>query len=186
MPGLNGLELAKQLQQQASPPAIIFITAYSEHALQAYDVAPVDYLLKPVTEERLAQTIDRLTRFHRAQQLILGLNKDNSEPVHISYHLGNQIRTVKQQEVIYLHSDGKYTRLVAENGEGILDTSLKQLEDQHPWLLRIHRQILVNKARIRSLKTLNNGKHQLFLDGWEEGLDVSRRLLTSVKAEMSS
>ncbi|QBL10204.1 response regulator transcription factor [Rheinheimera sp. D18] len=181
MPGQSGIELGCQILQLPVPPAVIFVTAHPQHALAAYEASPSDYLLKPVSQERLAlalQKVGALTRAH--------LDKSSDKAVQISYQLGQQQRQTKLSAVYYFTADQKYTRMVFTEGSALLDLSLTQLEQQYPQqLLRIHRNCLINKAWFRSLQTMADGTHYILLDNVADKLEVSRRALARVKQQLS-
>lgn len=175
MPGETGLEFAAALLKQPLPPAVIVVTAHPEHALAAYEVAPADYIVKPVAPERLAQALQRVGRGNRAQ-LAAPLQAK------ISYQLAGVTRQVELNKVYYFLADDKYVRMVFDGGEALLEQSLQQLEQQYPEILqRIHRHTLVNWQRFESLNLQANGKYRITLQGCDTSLDVSRREASRLK-----
>ncbi|BDF93620.1 LytTR family DNA-binding domain-containing protein [Pseudoalteromonas haloplanktis] len=177
MPAMSGLEVAVQLNKLPIPPAIIFVTAHPEHALEALQLSAAGYLVKPVTEQNLAKTIEQLGRLTRA-------HVQKQRPVTISFQLGGVTRSVALEDVCYVMAEDKYTRLVFTDGEALLDQSLKQLEQAYPTqLLRIHRKILVNKARLIALKRVEDGSHEVVIKG-SCSLPVSRRAYKTVKEQL--
>ena len=175
MPQQDGLAFAKQLLSLQVPPAVILVTAHPEHALDAYAVSPADYLLKPVTAERLQQALKKagiLTRAH---------NKPLSDSK-LSYQIGGNRRQVDFTHIQYFVADEKYVKVVFDDGEALLETSLQQLEQKYPdKLQRIHRNTLVNWQRFDSLQSLPDGKYRLRLKGCDAELDVSRREASRLK-----
>lgn len=181
MPGLNGLQLAERLSATPLPPALIYVTAHPEHALDAYSTAPLDYLLKPVNSARLAQAIARLDKPTRL----------NPEPLLRSNEvLSGQCGGVKRQltlrQVQYLKAEDKYVRAVGLAAEELLlEQSLQQLLERYPQsLLRIHRSVVINKMYFKALINKNN-RHYIALQNSDELLEVSRRLLGAVKAALN-
>jgi len=181
MPGLNGLQLAERLSATPLPPALIYVTAHPEHALDAYSTAPLDYLLKPVNSARLSQAIARLDKPTRL----------NPEPLLRSNEvLSGQCGGVKRQlslrQVQYLKAEDKYVRAVGLAAEELLlEQSLQQLLERYPQsLLRIHRSVVINKMYFKALINKNN-RHYISLQNSDELLEVSRRLLGAVKAALN-
>ena len=180
MAGGSGLTLASQLMQQALPPAIIFVTAHPQHALDAYQVSPADYILKPVSAERLGQALARVGMATKAH-----LERRHSAAPLINYQLGTVSRQIPLSEVRYFVADSKYVRMVFLQGEALLEDSLAQLEQKYPqWLLRIHRGILINKHHFSALRTLPDGRHVIELDGITTPLEISRRAYPKLKAAL--
>lgn len=175
MPQQDGLAFAKQLLSLPVPPAVILVTAHPEHALDAYAVSPADYLLKPVTVERLQQALKKAGLHTRAH------NKSPSDSK-LSYQIGGTRRQVDFAVVQYFVADDKYVKVVFDDGEALLETSLQQLEQKYPdKLQRIHRNTLVNWQRFDSLQSLPDGKYRLRLKGCDAELDVSRREASRLK-----
>lgn len=175
MPDADGLSVAAKLLTLDPPPAVVFVTAHPQHALAAYQVAPADYLLKPVSAERLALTLSRLGAKTRAH-----LEKQQSQ--WLSYRTGLVTSRVALSELFYLQAGDKYVRMVFAAGEALLEQSLKQLEEQYPnELLRIHRNTLVLAARIKAIHQTPDGKHLLELKQHHELLEISRRELAKLR-----
>lgn len=181
MPGQDGISLGCQIRQLPVPPAVVFVTAHPQHALDAYQASPADYLLKPVSADSVGLALKKVGALTRAH-----LDKTSNNEVLISYQLGNQQRQTKLSDVYYFCADQKYTRMVFAKGSALLDFSLTQLEQHYPQLLlRIHRNCLINRDRFRSLLTLPGGSHYIVLDGIDEKLEVSRRALPAVKQQLA-
>lgn len=174
MPGLNGMALARTLQQQSSAPAIIFCTAWSDQAVEAFECDAVDYLVKPVRKERLESALDKARRF---------ISKDIGQSgVFLRSTLGGKVSLLPMNEVICLVAEDKYTTVIHENGQLVINQSLLELEDQHAdILIRIHRGTLVAKNRVRGLEKTVDGHHFLLLDGCDDRPQVSRRNLPAVR-----
>lgn len=174
MPGLDGMALAHILQEQASAPAIIFCTAWSDQAVEAFECDAVDYLVKPVRKERLETALDKARRF---------IGEDLGRTgVFLRSTLGGKVSLLPINEVVFLISEDKYTTVVHENGKLVINESLLELEEEHADILvRIHRGTLVAKNRIRGLEKTSDGQHFLQLEGCDERPQVSRRNLPAVR-----
>lgn len=182
MPGVDGLQAAAQLAGEENPPAVIFVTAYDEHALAAFEQQAVDYLLKPVRRSRLQGALERAQRLTRAQLNSIGQLGEVDEEEYISAsHRGGLLR-IPLSEVIYLQADQKYVTLRHLQGEALLEQSLKALEQQYgERFLRIHRNALVTRTRLRGIRRDSRGRVLVRLEGCDEGLEVSRRHLPRVR-----
>lgn len=173
MPGIDGVAVAQRLAGRVRPQ-VIFCTAYETHALKAFDLGAVDYLLKPVRLERLRDALQRAE--HR-------LADAPREPVaYLHGRLrGEQVR-IALDEVICLLADEKYVVVQHRRGELLIEESLRQLEETYPdQLIRLHRNCLVPPARLLGLKTLADGRVLARLDGSELSPEISRRNLPAVR-----
>lgn len=186
MPGPDGLAVASRLKAGPLPPAVIFVTAHPEHALDAYRSAPADYLVKPVSAERLAEALQRLgtqTRAHRER----ARQQDGDGTVWIHYQQAGRHRRIALERTLYFMAEDKYVKVVHEDGEALLDESLRQLETRlGDALLRIHRNTLVNRARIIALHAEGDGHHGIELTGLDGRLPVSRRMVRRVRDELKA
>ncbi len=177
MPGLDGLQAAKRLSETEHPPAVIFTTAYEEHALDAFDTAAQGYLLKPIRRERLLAALERSQRLTRTQ-----INASAETPVpqlRASYRGG--VKMLPLDEVIYLRAEAKYVVARYEAGELLLEESLKSLQEKYAdWLLRIHRNALIAKSCLAGLEK-DQGAPRVVLRGCDETLEISRRHLPEIR-----
>jgi DNA-binding LytR/AlgR family response regulator len=184
MPGLTGLQVAQQLDPK---PHIVFVTAYSEHAVEAFEREAVDYLLKPVQDERLQQAIERLkvrvAKQEPAQNLesllsgLLGKLPNQERYLKwIRAGVGNTIHNIAVEDVLYFEADDKYTRVVTRNVESLVRIAISELEAQlDPELFqRIHRGTIVNLRAIKAIHKNELGGLELAIDGRKETLSVSR------------
>lgn len=184
MPGMTGLEAAEEIVERMgdAQPAIVFVTAYDEHALKAFELAAADYVLKPVTVERLARTVERLK--HRrsdpdlAAQLrqLLAVPRAAQPLTQIRAGTGNTVRMIPLEEVCYFQSSDKYTTVVTPGGEVLLRMPLKDLVGQLPGgrFQQIHRGTVVNLADIAAAVRDETGRVSLQLRRRKERLPVSR------------
>jgi two-component system response regulator AlgR len=175
MPGLNGMELALLLRQNETAPAIIFCTAWSDRALEAFECDAVDYLVKPVRAERLELALEKARRF-------LGRPDGDASGYFLRFTLAGNVRLLPMADVIYLVSEDKYTTVVHQGGRMVINQSLLDLEKEYADILvRAHRAALVVKKRIRGLEKNTGDRHFLLLDGCEDRPQVSRRNLPAIR-----
>jgi two-component system response regulator AlgR len=155
MPGMDGLLAARHLSEQANPPAIIFCTAFDEHALAAFQAQAVGYLLKPVSAEQLATSLTQAQAVNRSQLANIGsgvgTNSLAEESLSVKTHNGHELLPL--EEVRAFIADKKYVSAYTQGKEILLDQSLKELESrfsQH--FVRVHRNALVATRYIRALE----------------------------------
>jgi len=149
MPGQLGTALAAELQRMARPPAVVFVTAHTEHALAAFDLDAADYLTKPVKRERLAAALERAVRRVPPQD---GIGVAVQEPVLVVSERGRVAR-IPLAEVLYLKAELKYVTLRTAGRHWVLDDSLTDLEQRlGERFLRIHRNALVARDAVRLLE----------------------------------
>jgi two-component system response regulator AlgR len=181
MPGLNGLETAKLLAETELPPAVIFTTAYEEHALQAFESQAVGYLLKPVRRQKLQEALERAQRLTRAQLEPIQEKQEESVPQLSVSHRGG-IKKVPVNQICYLRAESKYVTVRCEEGELLIEESLKSLESRFgDWFMRIHRNALVLRQMVSALEKGPDGSMVVRLAGCDERLEVSRRHLPAVR-----
>lgn len=183
MPGMGGLELADHLLHFESPPAIVFTTAYQEHALSAFDANAVDYLLKPIRKERLHTAIERAAVVSRAKLATLSETKGVATArSHLSAMVQGNIQLIPIQDIYYLKADHKYVTAAWPGGEILLDEPLVTLETEFSnYFIRIHRNALVAIDHIKSLDKTTEGQHVIKISDMPIELAVSRRHIVDVK-----
>jgi two-component system response regulator AlgR len=173
MPGTDGVALAQRLAGRARPQ-VIFCTAYEAHALKAFELGAVDYLLKPVRLDRLRDAL------RRAQRRLADTPHEPAAYLHGRLR-GEQVR-IALEEVICLLADEKYVVVQHRRGELLIEESLRQLEETYPdQLIRLHRNCLVPPPRLLGLKNLPDGRVLARLDGSELSPEISRRNLPAVR-----
>ena len=185
MGGMDGLQVARQLSEEDVPPAVIFTTAYAEHALSAFDTAATAYLLKPIRKEKLRDAMVKVRRPSRAQRPG-GEAKPGDRPKRefVLATTRDGLIRVPADDIVYFLADQKYTTVHHLHGEVLIEESLKTLEqDFEPWFLRVHRKALV---ATRFIQALERGRgedehHWLRLRHAHNLLPVSRRRLTEVR-----
>jgi DNA-binding LytR/AlgR family response regulator len=165
MPGLTGLELARVLSRFEEPPPVVFVTAYDEHAVAAFDVNAVDYVLKPVREARLAEAVRRVVDYRSPA----GAVEDT-----IAVERAGRTRFVPRSEVRYVEAQGDYARLHTSEGSHLVRAPLTSLEQE--WrdagFVRIHRSLLVSLAHVEEVR-MDAGRCTVVVGG--QTLAVSRR-----------
>ena len=182
MPGADGLTLAQSLRDLPHPPAVVFVTAHTEHAVQAFELEALDYLTKPVRLERLQAMLQKVERLRKAGR---GLEPDFTEDVLVIQDRGRTERLPLSQ-VVYLKAELKYITVRTAARSYILEGSLGELEDKYPSrLMRIHRNALIARRAVRALVKQHDPEEgdgwAVRLDGIDELLPVSRRQLAAVR-----
>ncbi|MCB5208349.1 LytR/AlgR family response regulator transcription factor [Methylovorus mays] len=182
MPQMDGIEAASHLQKLASPPAIIFTTAYDAYALQAFDMNAVDYLLKPIRRERLLTAINKARALLPAQ--LAAIRPMQPQRSHFSISERGRVLLVPVNEVIYLRAELKYTTLRTAQHAYLIEDSLNSIEQEFgERFLRLHRNCLVNPHYLLGYQKMTEGEHQwvALLKGIPESVAVSRRQLHLLK-----
>ena len=182
MPGANGVTLAQSLRTLAQPPAVVFVTAYAEHAVQAFELEAVDYLTKPVRLERLRSALQKVGRLVQTQRAV---EPDVPEDVLVIQERGRTVR-VPVSQVLYLKAELKYITLRTAARSYILEGSLTELEDRYrARFMRIHRNALIARHAVRALEKHHDPDEgdgwAVRLNGVPEPLLVSRRQLAAVR-----
>lgn len=182
MPGMDGVTLAKAISGLSQPPAVVFVTAHAQHALQAFEVSAVDYLTKPVRLERLQEALQKAERAIQARrgpavylpvETLIIQDRGRTERVPIA-------------EVLYLKAELKYITVRTATRSYILDGSLSELEEKYAMqFMRIHRNALIARRAVRALEKHFDPEEgegwAVRLNGLDELLAVSRRQLSAVR-----
>jgi DNA-binding LytR/AlgR family response regulator len=200
MPGLNGIEAARGIGRRAH---IVFVTAYDQYAVQAFEQGAVDYLVKPFDEARLAATVQRLRERLSAattpatdtgpsvdeaalapllDRLAERLLQPAASPPYLQWiraSIGNSVRLIPVQEVVYLRSDEKYTLVVWEGGEALIRKTIRELGDEldPQRFVQIHRSVIVALPFVAQVVRGANETADVHLRGRSEVLPVSRSWL---------
>jgi two-component system response regulator AlgR len=182
MPGMDGIQAARHLSELEQPPAVIFTTAYADHALEAFETHAIDYLLKPVRKERLQKALDASIKPNRAQ--VSQQNEVLSE-IEVRKHICARVRgdlvLVPIENIFYFQADQKYVTVRHTGGEVLIEDALKNLEQEFgDRFYRIHRNALVSLARIGGMQSANDG-HQVTFHDIEDALEISRRHLPGIR-----
>ncbi|GAA1757102.1 LytR/AlgR family response regulator transcription factor [Agromyces humatus] len=179
MPGLTGFDLARALARFEHRPVLVFVTADEEGALEAFDLAAVDYLLKPVRAERLRRSVARIVEALKAGSTSTAAS-EAAEPEVIAVTLGGTTRMIRRDEVRYVQAQGDYARLHTEEASYLVRVPMADLERQ--WadagFVRVHRSYLVALGHVSRVR-LGTDHPSVTVGGAE--LPVSRRLLPALR-----
>jgi two-component system response regulator AlgR len=174
---MDGIEAARHLATLDDPPAVIFTTAYDEHAVEAFETQAIGYLLKPIRQEKLASAIrhaarvvgTQLTRL--AEQSQLGRRR-----AQICARLGEQLRLIPLADVYYFMAGQKYVTVRHRSGSDLIDEPLRALAEEFaPDFVRVHRNALVAIRSVSALERDTDGRYLVRLRDCEDTLPVSRR-----------
>lgn len=183
MPGMDGLEAARHLAALPAAPAVVFTTAYGDHALAAFQANAVAYLLKPVRQDQLAQALERAAALSgtRLEALAAAGHGDGGR-THVSAVIGGNLRLVPVAEVRCFLAEQKYVTVIWPGGDVPIEDPLKALEDEFAGrFLRIHRNALIAVAHVDGLVRSPDGGWRVALRGIDRQFPVSRRLLAGVR-----
>lgn len=192
MPGMNGIEAARSIGRRAQ---IVFVTAHEHYAVQAFEQGAVDYLVKPFDDLRLADTVQRLRQRLASQRAAagdgldavldrLGAELKRQSPARgwlqwIKASVGNTVRLIPVDEVVYLRSDEKYTLVVWEGGEALIRKTIRELADEldPDRFVQIHRSVIVSLRHVQQVTRGPNETADVQIKGRPESLPVSRSYL---------
>jgi two-component system response regulator AlgR len=191
MPVMDGIACAEELARLPNPPAVIFITAFDEHALAAFQVEAIGYLLKPVRRDQLNEALARASRVNRAQlQHIREQANDDGKPEarqHISARTHRGLELIPISDIYYFLADQKYVTVRHARGEVLVDETLKDLEGEFgDRFLRVHRNALLAVNYLEGLDAVQNGQCFVRFRGIPEKLLVSRRHLPQLREKMQN
>jgi DNA-binding LytR/AlgR family response regulator len=185
MPGISGIEVADMLLKEPHISYVVFITAYEEYALDAFEVNAIDYILKPISEERLNKTIDRIINniqnrdkdyYNKLNQLIRDLNEKENECCRISVHYKGKLIPIQLDDILYITVEGKNTVIVSTKGNFQVNYTLNQLEKvlHSSSFFRSHKSFIINIDKIESIEPWFNSTYNVILKGVSEKIPVSR------------
>ncbi len=179
MPDMDGMELARHLSKVNRPPVVVFTTAYNEHALQAFEVNAVDYLMKPIRVQRLLSALQKVPRMKAANGDTMP-DLPSSARRFLSVTERSRVVLVPVEDVLYLKAELKYITIRTVQREYLLEESLTKLEQEFgPRFVRVHRNCLVARQHIRGFERRVNddgdAHWEVLLNGVTDTLPVSRR-----------
>jgi len=187
MPGDDGLQAARQLAALDDPPAVIFCTAYDQHALDAFAVNAVDYLLKPVRKDKLQAALLKAQGLNKAQRSSLQTMSTASGRAHISARTRRGMELIPLDRVFYFVADHKYVTAYHRDGETLIDDTLKELEEElGSHFVRVHRNCLVALKCVEAMEKNAAGNFVLRLAGTDERPQVSRRHVSALRELLST
>ena len=174
MPGLTGIEMARLVRERPEAPAVVFVTAYEQYAVDAFSVEAFDYVLKPVDPDRLARVVERLSQRRPSPPA----------PVEkIPVVSAGKTMLIDFDAVHYVQADGDYCRVHTYNRSYLCTASLRELEERLPnGFVRIHRSYVVNLAKVAAVRRAGPDRIRLALDDEARTeLDVARRQSRQVR-----
>jgi two-component system response regulator AlgR len=194
MPGVDGIETAHHLNAMERPPAVVFTTAYDEYAIDAFDARAIGYVLKPVRRERLERALEHAQRLSgRTLNELAEESKIESRRNHVCARLHDELRLIPIDDISYFNADQKYVCVHHENGEDLIDDSLKSLEQEFTErFVRIHRSALVAVDKVDRLEKSADGRTHVVLrntprdddNAPDDELVISRRHLATVRRRL--
>jgi DNA-binding LytR/AlgR family response regulator len=202
MPDLDGIELAQILRRFASPPAIVFVSAYEDAAVRAFEVHALDYLVKPVSKQRLEEAVERIQavssiEVHELEPAAVGgaralaaapvpvAAEEDDEIVPVDSLAAGTTRLVERSSILYLCANGDYVRVVTADGRYLMRGSLSEIARRWEPLgfVRVHRQYVVNLRRASEIRPHLNGTASLIFPGGGE-VPVSRREVADLRRRL--
>ena len=190
MPGLNGIETAHHLNALEHPPAVVFTTAYDEHAIEAFEARAVGYVLKPVRRGRLANALDHAVRLAAATLHEIAVQSDiDPRRKHVCARSHGQLKLISIDDVYFFQADQKYVNVHHRQGRNLINDSLTSLEQEFATdFVRIHRGAVVAVDKIDQLINTPDGKTQIILRNYsqheDKALIISRRHLAEVRSRI--
>lgn len=191
MPDLDGIELARVLKRFATPPQIVFVSAYDTAAVDAFELRALDYLRKPVSRRRVEEALERVTAAleHGAAETTDGQRvprpPSESDLVAVSSARGGAVQLVSRSEILYGQAHGDFVRIVTGEGRYLLRVTLAEIENRwEPFgFARVHRQYVANLGQARELRPLLGGTAELvFADG--QTVPVARRHVAELRRRL--
>lgn len=184
MPGMDGIQAARQMAILDLAPSVIFTTAFGEYALEAFEANAVDYLLKPIRIDRLERALEKANRLTPKQlEAIDTISEDDSDArTEILCRVRGNLELIPVSEILYFHADQKYVTIKYYGGEVLIEESLKSLEDEFgKKFLRVHRSTLVAAKFIIGLEKTEPNRYHATLRHCDDSLEVSRRHVSDVR-----
>ena len=179
----NGFDLLEMVEKDFE---LIFVTAFDEFAIRAFEINAIDYLLKPVNPERLAKTLERLLKTEEVKEEVNLRKLEYDDRLFIE--IGERSRFLKIKSIKCICADGDYTQIFTDDGKKHLVTKpLKEWENRLPeqYFVRVHRSAMVNLEFIEKVETWYNRSFQLYLHGTKDPITVSRRYAAQLKVRFS-
>jgi two-component system LytT family response regulator len=196
MPAESGLVLAREVSRMSEPPLIVFVTAYSEHAVDAFEVHALDYLLKPLSDARLAQTVERIGAMLAQRQreaygaalrdyVDAGAGRAVERLQRINVRSVGRIEQIRVDDILWVESAGNYVELHLEGRAVLHRITLNRLEAllAPEDFLRVHRSAIVRRSQIARLENIGDGSYRLTLR-CGAAVAVSERYLNALKSAM--
>ncbi len=187
MPGASGLQLAEALYKLKNPLAIVFVTAYSDHAVEAFDVDAVDYLMKPVEEARLDRAIEKVIAHAKPVATAEPTSAKPTNIERIPVEKGGRKVLIPVDQIRFIMAKDDYSCIFTEDDRYLSTTSLAQFESKlgEFGFFRVHRRYIVNLANVEDVETVPSGAIQLGVNGVDERIPVSRRRVVPLKKALN-
>ena len=186
MPGLDGLELTRVLRRFERPPAVVFVTAYDDFAVDAFELAALDYLVKPVSRRRLDEAIERVVHHVGAAPGLPAVDGLDEDVLPVDTLRGGGTRLVARSSIVYLQAHGDYVRVAADDGRFLLRARLSDLEER--WkrygFVRVHRGFVVNLRRAVEVRPRLNGTAVLVMSDGAE-VPIARRHVGDLRRRLA-
>lgn len=190
MPGENGLSVAKRIADLQDPPAVVFCTAYDQHAIEAFEAQAVGYLLKPVRQDQLEQVLQNARKLNKAQLQGLDSIAQTDHPnarKHISAKTRRGLELIPIDDVYFFLADQKYVTVFHRGGETLIDDTLKELELEYELtFMRIHRNALVSRAYVEGIERAVEGHYTMRLKESDHRPIISRRHVSKIRNLLSN
>ncbi len=187
MPEMDGIQCAEALTGLQNPPAVIFVTASDQHAIEAFQKQAIGYLLKPVNRDDLSAALTRASRLNAAQvnQLRAANHGDSKTRQHITARTHRGMELIPLDSIYYFLADQKYVTVRHAGGEVLIDETLKELEAEFgDRFIRVHRNALLAIPFLEGIEMVATGQYKVRFRGIDERLAVSRRHLPQLKDKM--
>ena len=185
MPGMDGIETALHISRLGHAPAVIFTTAYDEHALAAFDANAIDYLLKPIRANRLELALEKARRHNPGHASGIEELANDTTRTQICGLVHGDLAIIGIERVRYFQADQGYVDIVWDEGSMLVEESLRSLEEEFSGsFIRIHRNSLVALAHVTGLHRDRGGNHYVLLDGCDAQIPISRRLVAQVRSQL--
>jgi DNA-binding LytR/AlgR family response regulator len=192
MPELDGIELGRVLRRFATPPQLVFVSAYDGPAADAFELHAVDYLRKPVSRRRVEEALDRVTAAvgdapaAGARGAAARAQDSDSDVVAVANIRGGGTRLLSRNDIRYAQSHGDYVRIVTEDGRYLLRATVSEIEQRwEPFgFVRVHRQFVANLHRAVEVRPLLGGTAELAFAGGET-IPIARRHVAELKRRLA-
>ncbi len=187
MPVLNGFDVAKQISQSGCGTKVVFVTAYDEYALQAFEVNSLDYLLKPVMSSRLKNTMDKLSSSANVSApenaIEAAIKATKTKLNRILVHDDDHMAIVNPLDILFFSAEGNYVNIVTEKKSYVTKETLKYWEERMTEFdfFRCHKSFLVNLHKIEEIHPMFNSTYDISIANYPEKISVSRRYVAELK-----
>lgn len=186
MPGLNGIEVASQIREETK---VVFITAYDEYAIKAFEANAIDYLVKPINAKRLAKTIDRIQNLMNTSQVqaISASLIQSEKPKRIAFKIGQKFEIFDTNQISTIHSQDQYSCCVIDGKEVLSDDSLERILSRldPKTFIQVHRSHIINLDFLKELRREGDRKYVAILSDFHQTeIPVSREKLNELKKKL--